>query len=144
MNNSIFNCSPVSPLYNISFPVELYPILFKIFPNTSCFGPLLLNAVQSPNPPNIAQPLPINVSTNCPIVILLGNACGLIIKSGLIPFSVNGILFSGIISPTVPFCPHLLQNLSPIAGILSSLILTFAIRNPSSPSVINDLSTNPN
>ena len=44
----------------------------------------------------------------------------------------------------VPFCPHLLQNLSPIAGILSSLILIFANLNPSSPSVINDLSTYPN
>ena len=44
----------------------------------------------------------------------------------------------------VPFCPHRLQNLSPIAGILSSLIRTFANRFPSSPSVINDLSTYPN
>ena len=57
---------------------------------------------------------------------------------------MNGILFSGIIKPIVPFWPHLLQNLSPIAGILSSLIRTLAILKPSSPSVINDLSTKPN
>ena len=70
-------------------------------------------------------------------------ACGLIIKSGLIPSSVNGISSSGIIKPIVPFCPLLEAILSPIAGILSSLTLTFAILNPSSPSVINALSTNP-
>ena len=44
----------------------------------------------------------------------------------------------------VPFCPQREQNLSPIFGIRSSLTLTFASRNPSSPSVINDLSTKPN
>ena len=63
--------------------------------------------------------------------------------SGFLPSAVKGISTSGTIKPMVPFCPHLLQNLSPIAGILSSLILTFAILNPSSPSVINVLSTNP-
>ena len=73
----------------------------------------------------------------------LGKACGLIIISGRIPSSVKGMSSSGITSPTVPFCPHLLQNLSPIAGILSSLIRTFAKRNPSSPSVIKLLSTYP-
>ena len=50
---------------------------------------------------------------------------------------------SGITRPTVPFCPHLEQNLSPTPGIRSSLTLTFASLNPSSPSVINDLSTYP-
>ena len=51
---------------------------------------------------------------------------------------------SATIKPIVPFCPHLEHTLSPIAGILSSLIRTFAILVPSSPSVINDLSTKPN
>ena len=46
--------------------------------------------------------------------------------------------------PKVPFCPALLAILSPIAGILSSRTLTLAILNPSSPSVIKDLSTKPN
>ncbi len=84
------------------------------------------------------------VSTNCPIVILDGSACGFIIISGRTPSSVNGMSSSGITRPTVPFCPQRLQNLSPIAGILSSRILTFAKRNPSSSSVIKVLSTNPN
>ena len=44
----------------------------------------------------------------------------------------------------VPFCPHLLQNLSPIAGILSSLTLTLANLYPSSSLEINVLSTYPN
>jgi hypothetical protein len=51
---------------------------------------------------------------------------------------------SGIMRPIVPFCPQRDAILSPIAGNRSSRILTFAIRNPSSPSDINDLSTNPN
>ena len=46
---------------------------------------LVLNAVQSPKPPNIKFALPVNVSTNWPIVILDGIAWGLIIISGLKP-----------------------------------------------------------
>ena len=64
--------------------------------------------------------------------------------SGFIPSAVKGISASGITSPTVPFCPQRLQNLSPIAGTRSSLIRTLASLNPSSSSVINVLSTNPN
>ena len=63
------------------------------------------------------------------------------IRSGLNPSSKNGISASGIIRPIVPFCPALEAILSPIAGILSSRNLTFATLNPSSPKVINDLST---
>ena len=63
--------------------------------------------------------------------------------SGLTPSAVKGISSSGIIRPIVPFCPHLEAILSPIAGKRSSRILTFAILNPSSPSDIKDLSTNP-
>ena len=83
------------------------------------------------------------VSTSCPIVILDGNAWGLMIISGRRPSAVKGMSDSGIINPIVPFWPHRLQNLSPIAGILSSRILTLAILNPSSPSVMNVLSTYP-
>ena len=83
-------------------------------------------------------------STNCPIVILDGNACGLIIISGRIPSRVKGISLSGIINPIVPFCPTRDANLSPIAGCRCSHIRTFAILSPSSPSVINVLSTTPN
>ena len=59
------------------------------------------------------------------------------------PSSVKGISHSGMIIPTVPFCPALEAILSPMAGILSSLNLIFAVLNPTSPSVINDLSTYP-
>ena len=45
--------------------------------------------------------------------------------------------------PIVPFWPLRLAILSPIAGRRSSLTLIFAKRNPSSPSVMKDLSTNP-
>ena len=106
-----------------------------------CFGPLFLKAVQSPNPPIIEHALPNKLSTNCPIVIRDGIACGLIMISGRIPSSVNGILSSGINKPIVPFCPQREQNLSPIPGIRSLRTLTFAKRNPCSPSVIKALST---
>ena len=43
----------------------------------------------------------------------------------------------------VPFCPHLLQNLSPIAGTRSSRIDTFAILVPFGVFDIYVLSTNP-
>ena len=78
------------------------------------------------------------------MVIRDGNACGLIIKSGRIPSAVNGISSSGIMSPKVPFWPALEAILSPIAGTRSSRTRILAILVPSSPSVINDLSTNPN
>ena len=78
------------------------------------------------------------------MVIRDGIACGLIIKSGRIPSAVKGMSSSGIMRPIVPFCPLREAILSPIAGILSSRILTFAILKPSSPCVIKDLSTNPN
>ena len=82
-------------------------------------------------------------STNCPIVIRDGIACGLIIKSGRIPSAVNGISSSGITKPIVPFCPEREAILSPMAGKRSSRMRIFAILNPSSPSVKNALSINP-
>ena len=113
-------------------------------PNILVFCPLFVKAVQSPKAPYSRQTFPISVSTSCPIVIRLGKACGLTIISGFIPLSVKGISASGITSPIVPFCPHRLQNLSPMLGILSLRTLTFASLNPSSPSVIKVLSTYPN
>ena len=114
-----------------------------MLPKSFVLGPLFINAVQSPYPPKKLHAFPINVSMSCPMVILDGNACGFTIISGRIPSSVKGMFSSGIISPIVPFWPHLEQNLSPIAGIRSWRIRTFANLNPSSPSVMNALSTNP-
>ena len=73
----------------------------------------------------------------------LGSAWGLMMISGRMPSALNGISSSLIMSPIVPFCPHLLQNLSPITGILSSRTRTLAILEPSAPSVIKVLSTYP-
>ena len=114
-----------------------------MLPSILSFGPLLTKAVQSPNAPKIAPVLLNNVSTRCPMVILLGIACGFTIISGLTPSAVVGISSSFKIIPTVPFCPALEQNLSPIFGILDALIRTFAILCPSSPSVKKALSTIP-
>ena len=104
---------------------------------------MLLNAVQSVNPPYIEDAFPTIHSTKCPIVIRDGIACGLIIISGRTPSRVNGISLSGITSPTVPFCPAREAILSPKLGILISRTRTLAIRVPVSPSVINVLSTVP-
>ena len=104
---------------------------------------MLAKAVQSPNPPYIAHVLPIKDSTRCPIVIRDGKACGLTIMSGRIPSAVVGISASSSTIPIVPFCPALLANLSPIAGIRMCLTLTFARRPPSSSLVMKDLSIYP-
>ena len=141
MNISTLICSPVCPLYKISFALELKPARVNSLPNIECFDPVLLNAVHSPKAPYSQHALPITVSNSCPIVIRLGSACGLMIISGRMPSALNGISSSSIMSPMVPFCPQRLQNLSPITGVLSSRTRTFAIRKPSSPSVIKVLST---
>ena len=107
------------------------------------FGPLLAKAVQSPNAPYIAPVFPAKHSTSCPMVIRLGRACGLMIRSGRTPSAVKGISSSGITRPTVPFCPHRLHTLSPISGIRTCLTRTLAVRKPSPPRVINALSTTP-
>ena len=82
--------------------------------------------VPSPNNPNSNNTLPSSVSFNCPIVIRDGIACGLIIISGRRPSFVNGMSHSGIILPTVPFCPCLELNLSPNTGFLNTRTRTFA------------------
>ena len=127
----------------MSFPLEWYPTFDNISPNTLILDPSLLNAVQSLNPPYAAAALPMIHSTKCPIVIRDGMAWGFIIKSGRTPSRVKGISFSGMTSPIVPFCPAREAILSPILGILISRTRTFAMRVPSSPSVMNVLSTIP-
>ena len=91
----------------------------------------------------MALAFPVIVSTNWPMVIRDGIACGLIIKSGRIPFAANGMSRSGTTKPMVPFCPARDAILSPMFGMRSSRTRIFAIRVPSSPSVINVLSTMP-
>ena len=104
---------------------------------------LFVNAVQSANPPCNAAAFAEIHSTNWPIVIRVGKACGLIMISGRKPSRVYGISASGIIMPTVPFCPARDAILSPNEGIRVSRTRTFAMRSPSSPSVMNVLSTIP-
>jgi hypothetical protein len=58
------------------------------------------------------------------MVILLGKALGLIIISGVIPVSVNGMSIFGHNIERTPFCPCLEENLSPITGLRSNLSLT--------------------
>lgn len=69
------------------------------------------------------------LSTNIPMVILEGKAFGLMMISGVIPVYVNGISIFGHNIDKTPFWPCLEENLSPITGLLSSLILinTFSV-----------------
>lgn len=64
------------------------------------------------------------LSISIPIVILLGKALGLIITSGVMPDSVNGISILGQSIESTPFWPCLEENLSPITGLLSNLSFT--------------------
>lgn len=56
-----------------------------------------------------------------PIVILLGKAFGLMMMSGVMPDSVNGMSILGHNIDSTPFCPCRDENLSPITGRLSNL-----------------------
>jgi hypothetical protein len=60
------------------------------------------------------------------MVILDGNALGLMIISGEMPCSVNGISFCGHKNDITPFCPCRLENLSPVTGFLGNLSLILA------------------
>lgn len=105
------------------------------------------NAVPSPNNPNSSKTVPNNDSLSWDNVILQQNknnnnnsnnnsrnntlqwnldgiACGLMIISGRIPSAVKGMSTSGTMFPHVPFCPHRLENLSPITGLRSVRSLT--------------------
>ena len=69
-------------------------------------------------------------SIKCPIVILEGIQCGLIVRSADIPDSEKGKSSYLYVIPHVPFYPCLLQNLSPIYGILNDLTFTLTILYP--------------
>ena len=117
-----------------------------MLPNVACLFPRFTNAVQSPNAPYTTHAFAMIVSTNCPMVMRDGNACGFTIKSGRTPSAVNGISFSGIMRPTVPFWPHRDANLSPMFGARSSRMRTLAMREGASgfaASVMYVLSTYP-
>ena len=93
--------------------------------------------------PLAAAAFPANDSINCPIVILEGMACGLMIMSGTIPSSVKGRSSWGTIKPMTPFCPCLEANLSPSSGTRWSRTLTFTSLLPSFDCVMNIASTIP-
>jgi len=86
---------------------------------------------------------PASDSMNCPIVILEGIACGLIIRSGTVPSSENGRSSCGTIKPMTPFCPCRDANLSPSSGTLWSRTRTFTSWLPSPDIVMNIPSTVP-
>lgn len=66
-------------------------------------------------------------SKSIAIVILEGNAWGLMMRSGLMPvFAENGMSMSGHNCEQTPFCPCLLLNLSPIIGFLTRRRRIFA------------------
>lgn len=66
--------------------------------------------------PCMAPALPAILSTNIPMVIRLGNACGLMMMSGCIPLSENGMSTAGHFWEQTPFCPWRDENLSPMTG----------------------------
>ena len=153
MKISAANCTPVSPQYRISLPLEWKPALGSALalalgsalalalgsapcsklPKSRYLLPALVNAVQSPNAPYMAATLACTTSINCATVMRLGNAWGFIMRSGRSPSAVKGMSCSGIISPMVPFCPHRLANLSPMRGLRSSRIRTLTWRACGSP-----------
>ena len=140
-NTSPSILSPVTPSYNASFPSFLKPDSKSIFLSSSSLTSL--NGVPSISSALRLAAFPASISIKCPIVILVGIAWGFRIKSGFTPSAVNGMSSSGIIIPTTPFCPCLLENLSPNSGIISLLILIFASLFLPSPSVIITVSTIP-
>lgn len=62
-----------------------------------------VNGVASWARPCIAPALPAKLSTNMPIVIRDGKACGLIMTSGCIPLSLKGISIMGNFCEQTPF-----------------------------------------
>lgn len=66
--------------------------------------------------PCMAPAFPAMLSTNMPMVMRLGKACGLMMTSGCIPLSLNGMSIAGHFWEQTPFCPCRDENLSPITG----------------------------
>ena len=129
MNMSDVNCWPVKPSQSMSLLFASNPFLTRFF-RINSIG-ISLNPVPSPYNPSSTNSRPNAVSFNCAMVIRLGIAWGLIIISGLMPSLVNGISLSAIIFPMVPFCPHLLLNLSPIIGFLRARMRVLQNGQPS-------------
>ena len=69
----------------------------------------------------------------------LGKACGLMMMSGVIPESVNGMSRSGHSCDRVPFCPCRLENLSPITGLRLNRILRHTLRRGCLPRKLGGL-----
>ena len=80
-----------------------------------------LNGVESCAIAWRAPALPASDSTNMPIVIREGKAWGLMMTSGWIPDSENGISFEGHFCDITPFWPWREENLSPIIGLRGTL-----------------------
>lgn len=85
------------------------------------------NGVASCAIPCMAPALPARLSTNMPIVIRDGKACGLMITSGCMPDSVNGMSTAGHFWEQTPFWPCLEENLSPITGDRGTLSLKWIL-----------------
>ncbi len=123
---------PVCPSYRTSLPLCRNPNSAKLVLRSFSFSPE--KALPSTARPSILPTLPPIISNTCATVIRDGIACGLMIRSGVIPCSVNGIPSAGTKCPMTPFCPCRLANLSPISGTLWSRTLILAIRDPFSVS----------
>src|SRR5947208_1667099 len=102
-----------------------------------------LNGVPSMNRPSRDPTFPPICSRTWATVIRDGIACGLMIRSGMIPWAVKGISSCGAMSPMTPFCPCLEANLSPSSGTRRSRTLTLASFEPFSLSVSMTESTQP-
>ena len=87
-----------------------------LFPSPPSF--VLAKGVASTNSPFSAPALEHRLSSSIPIVILEGKACGLMMRSGLIPEdSANGMSASGHGRESTPFWPWREENLSPTTGL---------------------------
>lgn len=66
--------------------------------------------------PPAAMPFPRAASNSWPGVCREGKACGFITISGTIPWMVKGKFSWDSKNPRTPFCPCILENLSPRQG----------------------------
>ena len=92
----------------------------------ACILNYLKGVASSENLPLTAVTFPMRHSIQCPTVILEGMQWGLTIISGMTPSREKGKSYWRYVMPQVPFWPWREANLSPIWGILTLLILTFA------------------
>mmetsp|Transcript_17194 Transcript_17194/g.58084 ORF Transcript_17194/g.58084 Transcript_17194/m.58084 type:complete len:242 (+) Transcript_17194:510-1235(+) len=90
-----------------------------------------VNGVASPSLPVSAPTLDCRHSTRCPTVMREGMACGLTMISGVMPSRVQGMSSCRYVMPIVPFWPWREANLSPICGVRTARVRTFANFMPS-------------